>query len=441
MIFELDPAQKQDVDDMLAHKRWMLLHEPGVGKTPPAVVAATLKLPCLVTVPAYLIPQWEEYIKNWSPGSTIASMNENGFDARNEALHSDADFVLTSYHNWAAPKKYEGFWKIKWESMIFDEAHRLRGRNSKWTKAVQTLTNVDSKNKNVHMWFLTGTPIVRDGGDLFPLLKLCDKQVYSSYWSFVERWCKLDITPWATEVKEVKDPVGFQKMLAQYSSRREATYDTEAVYEDLAVDLPVSVRNSIRKLKKDFILEHPDMKDPQWFTSAGAIWAKIRQVTSVPPTKTNPKMEALKGKLEDIGDDRVVVACWFKNTANCAKEVIEKLKRPVALFTGDQSPSQKEDALRLYRNNENGILICTVAAMKEGVNLQQGRHTIFLEESELGADNLQLVGRQYRRGQERTVIVTRIFARQSVDERVHRLSTSRNRDARNVMAEFFRSDD
>jgi len=436
---KLDDAQQQDVENLLSHKRWMLLHDMGVGKTPPAVVAASQRTPCLVTVPAYLIPQWEEYIKTWAPGKTFASMNEDGFEKRNAALHRGADFIFTSYHNWAAQKRYDGFWKLKWGSMIFDEAHRLRGRNSKWTKAVWTMQNSESKNKDVPIWMLTGTPIVRDGGDVFPLLKLCDKGIYRGYWAFVERWCEMIETPWQKEVGPIKDPEGFYQMLSRHSSRREMRGLEEIVYKDIPVDLPPSVMQTIARLKKTFILQHPDIEDPKWFTAAGAVWAEIRQLVSNPPTKVNPKMDALGDMFEDLPNERVIVACWFKKTAFEAASVIaKKTKRNVGVFTGEASASAREEAIRVYNENDDGVIVCTIAAMKEGVNLQKGRHTIFLEESELHADNAQLIGRQHRRGQDRTVIVSRIYGRRTVDEKVHTLAAKRDADAKSVMQEFFR---
>jgi len=438
---ELDPDQVNDVELLLNNPRWGLFHEQGVGKTPPAIVAAT-RVPGrkLITVPAYLIPQWEDYLRVWAPGCTVARMDGER-SARTAALKSDSEFVLSSYHNWVG-KGTNGwvypFDKHTWGALIFDEAHRLRGRNSQWTKRIYQLDNVDSKNKGVPMWFLTGTPEVRDAGDFFPFLHLCDRKVFTSYWNFVQEHCVCTNTPWDTIVGRTKDPAHTMSILRRYSNRRELKLDTDRVFIDVPVQLPMSVVQMIRKAKKEFVFEHPDMEEDIWFESAGAVWGKCREMTSLPPTQANPKLDALRGLLEDLPNERVIVAAWYRNTANAAFDVVKnKLKRPGALFTGDTRVSAKQDALDLYRHYDDAVIVCTIAALKEGANLQAGNHMIFLEESELPADNAQLISRQYRRGQTKPVVVYRVHASgASVDEAVHRLATKRADDVRKVMAEY-----
>lgn len=407
------------------------------------MVAGTFKTPCLVTVPAYLIPQWEKFINEWAPECTVAKMNGDGRNARQGALDLEADFTLTSYHNWVARPPYRNFWKRRWGSMIFDEAHRMRGRNSQWTKAVYTIDNAGEKNKGVPMWFLSGTPEVRDAGDFYPFLHLCDRGVHSSYWAFVEEHCHLSVTPWATEVGRTKDPERLYSILKQHSSRRILEGQEAPIFDDIPVELPSSVVQMIQQAKKTFTFEHPDMDVPEWYESAGVVWGRIRQMVSVPPTKVNPKMDALKGKLEDLPGERVIVAAWYRDTAKVALEAARKVRgdEQVNLFTGDVRPAAKAEAIDRYNEHSEGTIVCTIAALKEGANLQAGNHLIFLEESELPSDNEQLVGRQRRRGQTKPVIVHRIYAggANSIDLAVRKLATKRSTDIRRVMSEYLLS--
>ena len=445
-MLELDADQTADVQRMLDAGRFGLFHEQGVGKTPPAIIAASAMLPALITVPAYLIPQWEKRIKQWVPGATVSCVNGDGFEARNKQLLAGADFTLISYNTWAPGKnrpQFTALHKVPWGSFTFDEGHRLRGHSSSWTKAVWQLDNADCKNRDKPKWLLSGTPLVRDGGDLYPFLHICDRQLYSSYWSFVEKHCVVENTPWEQKIGKLKDPHAFYEMLARYSTRRELTGVDDYVEDIVPVTLPKSVYDAIKKMKKEFVLEHPDMTEPEYFDHMGAILSKARQITSVPPTAVKPKIDAMAGIVEDLPKDRVIVFCWFRDTANECFTRISKMRsaltgkpRPVALFTGDTRTSAKVEAIDMYDKYQDGVIVATIAALKEGADLQAGHHSIFVEEDWLSEVNAQAIGRQRRRGQTKPVVVHRILADKSVDHMVSKAASNREQDIRGLMKEY-----
>src|SRR5689334_1082562 len=107
-VMELDEGQQSDVELLLSRRTFGLFHEPGVGKTPPAIIAASQKTPALITIPAYLIPQWVDAINTWLPSATIANTNVDGREAKLSALLNGprCDFTLASYHLWAANPPY-----------------------------------------------------------------------------------------------------------------------------------------------------------------------------------------------------------------------------------------------------------------------------------------------------------------------------------------------
>jgi len=443
-MLKLDGVQEADVQRLLSNRRWGLFHAMGVGKTPPAIVAgANTPGPILVTVPAYLIPQWILRIREWVPDldpiRDIARADGDGKVSRGAAFDSNAKFVLTSYNNWAPkPTNYPQLHKKKWGAVILDEGHRIRGYKSQWTQRIWQLDNSDCKNRGIPIWNLTGTFLVRDGGDAYPWMHLADRGVYKSYWTFVETWCHLAYSPWSTEIGPLKDPEGFYRMLSGYSNRRILTGLEEPEIVPVPVELPQSVRGMITKAKRDFRFEHPDLDDPIVYDGAGAVWGKIREMVTNPPTQKKPKLDALDGLLEDIPNERVIVYTWFRASARAAFEraVKKRGEKVVAMFTGDQRTSEKIAALEMYNATPNGVIVATIAALKEGSDLQAGHHMIFLEESELPSDNWQAVGRQLRRGQTKKVVVHWIYADRSIDGAVHSLATKRDEDQKRVMLQY-----
>jgi SNF2 family DNA or RNA helicase len=435
-----------------------LFDEQGVGKTPPAIIAAGKRIDltnrrALVTGPAYLLPQWAQAIHEFLPGATTQIINADGITERTKQFNTSADFILTSYHNWANVKKrnkqlvglnYPMLQKGEWSTYLFDEAHRMRGRNNIWTKMLHQVRNVDMPrhSRETPMWFLTGTPIVRNGGDLWPILYLKDRQAFRSYWTYVERWCKVEDTPFERIVGDVRNPEEFQRMLDGLFLRRKlkdipSLASLKFVPQDIPVRLPASVYNTIRAAKKTYTIDHPDLDTPEAVDGAGALFTKLWQLTTAPPTQANPKLDALKGYLEDH-TERVVVWNWFRDSATNAADMFRKAfpKRPFGVFTGDTSARRKIEILELYTNVPDYVIFATVGALKEGANLQAGRDMVFLEEPVLPDEREQCIARQMRRGQPYPVRVASIYAEASPDTEVRKIQQRTSVSVKKAMQEY-----
>lgn len=456
MTIYLDDLQQVAHRYLRDRDRACLFDEPGYGKTHPTLFAAMDRYedghPILLTVPAYLIPNWIREIRaSFGEDATVAAANGDGFIARTAAFEANTHFVLTSYNNWStfdgdgvkAPKKlrYQQLHRRKWSAMAFDEAHRLRGRNSIWTKELWRTQNVDARNRTTPLWLLTGTPLVRDPGDIFPLLKLMDKTVFTSYWNFVEQWCVCTQTPWELEVGQLKQGLEerFWKMVSQFALRRLTSEhpvlsQLESIeLPTIEVTLPKSVYDTIRRAKKEYILAHPDLDHDEYLDGGGALYNKLREITTRPPTQANPKLEALFDWYNDVPvADRTIVYCWYRDTATMVAEALRKrlnpgktTTRPVVRCTGDDTDRQIDDRIELWKATPGAVIVANIARLKEGVNLQAGNRIMFLEETELPSDMEQCIARSCRRGQTRPVYWQSIRATKSEDVTVARVRKMR----------------
>jgi SNF2 family DNA or RNA helicase len=426
---ELSDYQIVAKERFLSRQRYGLFDEQGAGKTPPAILAMAERVepkkPFLVTAPAYLAHNWAREIELWLPSATVAnSVTDDGVKKAEAFNSTTADFVLCSYHAWNTRKEPI---KRRWSGYLFDEAHRLRSRTSKWTKKVFTTTNLDSKNRSNPYWFLTGTPVVRDAGDLWPFLYLCDRDVYRGYWNWVESMCHLSHTPWETIVGRVREPEVFVEVLQKYSLRRllrdipelaDLTHTTKLV----RVPLPSSVSRAIQQARTKYKFQHGDVSRD--YTSAGAMIQDLLQLCSLPPVQDNPKFTAVFDYLRDERPGtRVVVYAWYTKTIDAFEERLrhsDLRRRYVGKISGGVRTSARNEAEDKYNATPDGILLGNVSAMKEGLNLQAGRDVVFIEESDLDQDNLQAIGRLKRRGQTEVVRVTK-FITEGLEMKKHRL--------------------
>lgn len=461
MTYELSDYQLTSRDFLLDRKFAGLFDEPGVGKTPPTIVAAyelvkKERVPALVTCPAYLIDNWELEISRFAPGARVVKANGSGYEARRHSIaFSEADFVLTSYNNWsskwtsktaesyskknnldwtpeAGTFQYAELHKLTWATCIFDEGHRLRGRSSQGTKHVFELRRTKTPNVQTPIWVLTGTPIVNNPGDMYPLLHMWDKRNYKSYWNFVGEYCRVVKTPWSTEVGQLRKGMDeqFQELLGEFSIRRTladipSLASLDQLDRDYLVGLPPSVLKTMKTAREEYIIEHEDLAKAEFVSGGGALYAKLRQLATVPPTVEKPKIDFVSDFLQDHFGP-VVVYVWYKNSAREVASALAKTKRPVTLVTGDVDASKRGALVDKWKAQSNGVLVATISSLKEGISLVHAQDVIFLEHSELPADLEQCVARLKRRGQTSLVHVHNVFAKGSPDMAIRRHLKERN---------------
>lgn len=421
-----------------------LFDSPGVGKTAPTIVAAWERhvetgLPVLITCPAYLVDNWAWEISRFAPiQATVSLANGSGPTARREALQADTDFVIQSYANWSAkvPRtkevQYPELHERQWAVSVFDEGHRLRGRSSQCTKHVFELRRARSANVATPLWILTGTPILNNPGDLYPLLHLWNKREFRSYWNFVGEYCRVTKTPWATEVGQLRKGMedDFQELVASFALRRTladipSLAGLEHQDRDYFVSLPPSVVKTINKAREEYVLEHEDLEKAEFLSGGGALYARLRMLSTVPPTATKPKIDLVNELLEDTPGP-VVVYCWYKDSARGVSEALTKGKRPVTLITGEVPTARRGELVDKWKRSDNGILVATISSLKEGISLIHSQDVIFLEHSELPADQDQCVARLKRRGQTELVRVHHVWARNTPDMSIKRHLSERN---------------
>jgi SNF2 family DNA or RNA helicase len=449
----LDDYQEVARDFLLSRSFAGLFDSPGVGKTAPTIRAAHSKLvgtgnPCLVTAPAYLLPNWAYEIERFAPGSRVELANGSGPEIRKTALGSHADFILTSYNNWSAKSKsgkwtYEQLHSREWSSIVFDEGHKLRGRSSQCTKHVYDLRKANATNSRTPIWILTGTPIVNNPGDLYPLFHLWNGRAYRSYWRFVQDWCVITETPWKTEVGQLRKGLDdeWQELVGQFSLRRTLLdvpklQSLEELHRDYFVDMPPSVKKTIQKARKEYVIEHPDIEQTEFVSGGGALYSKLRMLATTPPTVSKPKIDFVREFLE-FHAGPLVVYCWYKSSARGVAEALSGT-RPVTLVTGDVPTDKRAELVDKWRNEKSGVLVATISSLKEGISLIHASNVVFIEHSELPADQEQCVARLKRRGQTELVQVHHVWARATPDIPIKKALDNRGQGLRRALVSWLK---
>ncbi|KAG9246506.1 SNF2 family N-terminal domain-containing protein [Calycina marina] len=186
-----------------SHKSDIAMNAQSVGVSVPISVNSLPRLPSrmdaiesapcttLVVAPMSLLAQWQSEAENASKDGTMKSIVYYGTEktANLRALCCAANaaaapnVIITSYgvvlseFNQVAARDGDrggGLFSLKYFRVILDEAHLIKNRNAKSSKACYEI-------ESEHRWVLTGTPIVNRLEDLFSLVRFLRVEPWNNF--------------------------------------------------------------------------------------------------------------------------------------------------------------------------------------------------------------------------------------------------------------------
>jgi len=183
--FEAKEYQQQGIEWCLRQelnkekvKGGIVADEMGLGKTMMMIglMFVNFKRRTLIVVPPVLLEQWAKEIYKCSGHRALKYHGSDKNTITEEDLMK-APIVLTTYNMLLISKskskdgkgkneqKENLLVKIKWNRLIFDEAHHLRNRKTERYKSCE-------KIKAETRWLISGTPIQNKMSDLYSLLRI-----------------------------------------------------------------------------------------------------------------------------------------------------------------------------------------------------------------------------------------------------------------------------
>jgi SNF2 family DNA or RNA helicase len=167
----------------------IIADEMGTGKTISVislVAVDPVTTTTLIVLPASLARQWVQEVKKFYPAAEQHTLLYHGSSKQKIAKPVDFayyQFVITTYESLVgecpkeAPEGIEGLereggplFKFRFHRMILDEAHRIRNQKTKTYKACSIIAD-----EILHVWCLTGTPVVNKTSDVMSYVNLISK--------------------------------------------------------------------------------------------------------------------------------------------------------------------------------------------------------------------------------------------------------------------------
>lgn len=177
----LFPHQRADLAYMseAGLPAYLLAHQPGVGKTPEAIVWVDEQLNSqltLVICPNSAKEQWAEEIQRWDQRAMNILVVQGTIAEQLEQISSAVSgWVIVHWE--ALVHARIALVARRWGAVIADEAQLAQNRRAQRTK---TLFKLDS----VYRMALSGHPFANDPTELHSILKFLYPQTYRSYWRY-----------------------------------------------------------------------------------------------------------------------------------------------------------------------------------------------------------------------------------------------------------------
>jgi len=345
-------------------------------------------LPALVLCPgAAHIRQWVTEVKKHTEGlSTVGVLGEEP-KKRIECLETEADIHIINYDAFRSPKLFDWF-KARprqYQTIIADESTRLKDGQTKRFKTINKL-----------FWqipyraILTGMPILEKPEELWGQYFFLDQgETFSrSFWEFRYRYFAPG-GPWAPYDWSLKQGAGEQiaeriKQTSLYIPKTEILSELPPkVYNEIVFEMPDDTRVKYEELKKEFRTELDSGKVIE------TIWAPVKAMklhqlaqglvyleNDAHETLNIDKVEWIVENVPDmLQQGPVIIWGYLLKQLYLVYAALEVAEIKTSLFTGDMR--DKQEQLDAFLQGKTNVLVASVQAGHEGLNLQRACHAIY----------------------------------------------------------------
>jgi SNF2 family DNA or RNA helicase len=386
--------------------------------------AGNLGSGALVCAPASLLSNWERELSKFAPSLTVCPYY--GTARRRRA----ADVTLSSYETMIRDqKKLAG---LEWNLVVLDEAHYIKNPDSKRACAVKTL-------RAERRLALTGTPVENNLGEL---------------WSLFDWMLPGYLGTRARFTDEFRKPIELDRSEATAGRLRRATgpFVMRRLKTDkaIAADLPDKVvvgEYASLTPGQAALYKAVASEGLARVSSAGsenrlgvvlAMITALKQVSNHPRNydKESPGTSDKSGKARLLvalldaafeAGERVLVFSQYVEMLGILEGVVrDELGVEPYILHGGLSRKRRDEAVDRFQNERGpGVFLVSLKAGGVGLNLTAATRVVHYDLWFNPAVENQATDRAFRIGQTRNVFVHRLIARDTIEERIDAMITSK----------------
>jgi SNF2 family DNA or RNA helicase len=401
----------------------LIADEMGLGKTIQAEIWLKMHKeawPFIIVTKASLKVNWLRETIDWLDTSMIQIINKsselpvpgfNGYIISVDTL---------GRCDWTEDAEYHDFIK----TVIVDECQTIKNMDAKRTKRVRQLCMGKE-----HKIFLSGTPIKNNAREYFPVLNILRPTKFYGEMPFIQDWVDVYDDGYSRKVGGIRNDrlAAWKELTKEFIIRRtrdEVNLDLPPIMRSYQYhDLGENVRKSYAEAFEEFMESSSGQSVESWANTLAAM-QRMRHLTGI--AKIEPCIELVEDFLLMKPDEKLVIFAHHRDVIGTIAYklgiLLEKngLNPPLVL-TGETPSNTRQDMVDSFKNDpKNRIMIASLLAAGEGLNLQFCSNCIILERQWNPANEEQGEGRFSRLGraddQPKSISAEYLVAIDTIDE-------------------------
>jgi len=392
--------------------------------------------PFLIVAPTSVVPNWAAEAARFAPGLKVATLTDTlrrrGQDL--DEIVADADVVVTSYTLFRLD--FDAYSQASWSTLILDEAQQVKNHQS---KIYQCARRLPAPFKVA----ITGTPMENTLMELWSLLSITAPGLFPNPTGFRDYYTQPIEKQRNTELlAQLRRRI---KPLVKRRTKEQVAADLPAKQEQV---LDVELHPRHRKIyqthlqrERQKVLGLVDDMNSNRFTILRSL-TLLRQLSlhaglvddqhqDLPSSKIDTLIEQLRDVTD--GGHRALV---FSQFTGFLAQVRRRLDAEgVEYCYLDGRTRKRAEVLTRFKDGSAPVFLISLKAGGFGLNLTEADYCFLLDPWWNPATEAQAVDRTHRIGQTRNVMVYRLIAKDTIEEKVVALKARKAELFANVMDE------
>jgi superfamily II DNA or RNA helicase len=399
-----------------------LADDMGLGKTLQALALLLLRAPqgpALVIAPTSVCMNWISEtarfaptlnVKLFGPGDRAAMLAEAG----------PFDLVIASYGllQLEAPM----FSKVRWNSIVLDEAQAIKNTATKRSQAVMAL-------QGEFRMVATGTPLENHLGELWNLFRFINPGLLGTSDQFNLRF--------ASPIERAQDKradagarVRLRRLIQPFILRRTKAQVLSELPPRTEIVLPVELTQEetalYESLRRDALEKLAALEAPENQKSIQILAEMMRlRRACCNPALVAPELKLQSSKLtvfsrllDDLLENRhkVLVFSQFVDHLTLIRKSLDERGISYQYLDGSTPMQERKKRVDAFQAGEGDVFLISLKAGGVGINLTAADYVIHMDPWWNPAVEDQASDRAHRMGQQRPVTIYRLVARHTIEE-------------------------
>lgn len=420
----------------------VLADDMGLGKTAQTLAliqhaVGTEHLPFLVVAPTSVASNWVSEAARFTPGLRVATVTatEARRPGRIAEAAATADVVVTTYA--VLRLEASAFAALDWAGLVLDEAQFVKNPATKVHEAARGI-------RAPFRLAVTGTPIENDVGELWAILRIVAPGLFPSRRAFDETYRRPIEQDRNAERRE-----RLRRRIRPLILRRTKELVTPELPPKQEQVLTVELGPKHRRLydatlqrERQKLLGLVDDLDRQRFIvyrSLTLLRMLALDAALIDDARyagyPSAKLDALFEQLDDVLAEghQALVFSQFTSFLRRAAARLDAAGVPYAYLDGS-TPARRRDAeIARFRAGEASVFLISLKAGGFGLNLTEADYVFLLDPWWNPASEAQAVDRAHRIGQAKQVMVYRLVAQDTIEEKVMELKARKGELAASIL--------